>query len=331
MNEEKVMVSICCAVFNHLPYLKRTIDGFLAQETTFDYEIIINDDVSTDGSRQLLRKYQQEYPEKLRVIYQEENQYSKGKKIFFDILACEARGKYIALCEGDDYWIDSHKLQKQFDVMERETHCAFCVHKVHDVDLNGVLLNNMYPPEELEEGVILQSKFMDMLFAPSRYWFHTSSFFFRTSEVKKFNGVYPQFIKQAGVGDVPLTWLLASCGDLYYINSEMSCYRRDTSGSWSARMQQREYRRKMTKKQLESLKAYNDFTNCEYFDLLESDITKCEFDYHRLSNDFWAMRQKKYKKLYLMLPVRQRVRYFLISLFPVIEKGYNKFQEMRRK
>lgn len=330
MNTEEVMVSICCAVYNHLPYLKKAIDGFLAQETTFEYEIIINDDVSTDGSRELLREYQQRYPDRLRVLFQEENQYSRGKKPFWDILVPEVQGKYIAICEGDDCWVDSHKLQKQFNIMERETSCVFCVHKVRDVNPDGELSDNTYPPEQLEEGLISQYDFIKMLFAPSRYWFHTSSFFFRTSEVKKFNGAYPQFIKQAGVGDVPLTWLLASRGNIFYVNSEMSHYRRDVDGSWSNRMQEREYRKNMTRKQLESLKSYNAFTKYRYNELIKEDIIKCEFDYYRLSNNFWAMKQRKYRKLYSALSIGQRARYLLIAIFPIVEKGYNKIQKVRR-
>lgn len=330
MKTRKVMVSICCAVYNHLPYLKQAIDGFLAQKTTFDYEIIISDDVSTDGSRELLREYQKKFPEKIRVLFQEKNQYSKGKKIIFDILIPEARGKYIAICEGDDYWVDPNKLQKQFDIMERETSCVFCVHKVQDVNADGELLGNMYPPEEMPEGLIVQQDFIRMLFAPSRYWFHTSSFFLRASEVKRFDGIYPAFIKQSGVGDVPLTWLLANCGDVYYIDSEMSCYRRDLSGSWSVRMQRRDYRRRMVQKQLEALKAYNDYTGHKYDSLLSEDIIKCEFDYFRLSNKFLAIKQKTYKKYYSRLSFVEKAKIFLLFLFPKIERGYESIQKRKR-
>ncbi len=322
MKTEKIMVSICCAVYNHLPYLKRVLDGFLEQNTTFEYEIIINDDVSTDGSREVLKEYQQKYPDKFRVLFQEENQYSKGKKILFDVLIPEARGKYISICEGDDYWDDPYKLQRQFEIMEREETCVFCVHKVQDVDAEGQPLGHTYPPQEVEEGLISQAKFMDMLFAPSMYWFHTSSFFFRADEVKRFDRSYPDFIKKAGVGDVPLTWLLASRGDIYYIDEVMSYYRRDVNGSWSSRMQQRQYRRNMTEKMYDSMVAYDVFTEYKYADLLREDILKCQFDCLRLSNQFLVMRRKEYRKYYEELSYGQRLKIFLCFLLPKLENIY---------
>ena len=113
---EKIpFVSIICTVFNKEPWLKKTIDSFLAQSSDFDIEIILVDDASQDGSRQIIQEYESWYPEQIRAFYHDENQ---GIAKTWVSVCKEARGKYIARCDGDDFWIDSLKLQKQVDLLE---------------------------------------------------------------------------------------------------------------------------------------------------------------------------------------------------------------------
>jgi len=124
MNKE-IIVSICCATYNHQKYIRDAIEGFLMQKTTFPFEILIHDDASTDGTADIIREYEAKYPDIIKPIYQRENQYSKGIKISQVYQFPRAQGKYIALCEGDDYWIDPHKLQKQVDYLERNPNVSF--------------------------------------------------------------------------------------------------------------------------------------------------------------------------------------------------------------
>lgn len=113
------LVSISCITFNHARYLRECFDGFMMQITNFKFEIVVHDDVSTDGTKAIIEEYTQKYPNVFFPMYQTENQYSKGVRGFmpkFNFPRC--RGKYIALCEGDDYWTDPNKLQKQVDFLE---------------------------------------------------------------------------------------------------------------------------------------------------------------------------------------------------------------------
>ena len=120
------LVSIVCEVYNHKPYLRRCLDGFVMQKTDFPFEIVIHDDASPDGSAEIIREYEKDYPQLFNPIYQTENQYSKGVQLWRTIQFPRARGKYIAICEGDDYWTDPLKLQKQVDYLEKETDCGLC-------------------------------------------------------------------------------------------------------------------------------------------------------------------------------------------------------------
>lgn len=137
------LVSICCVTYNHAPFIRQCIDGFLMQETTFPIEILIHDDASTDGTDGILREYVDKYPEKIFPLYEEQNQYSQGVKVdFFNYN--RARGKYIAYCEGDDYWTDPLKLQKQVDFMESHPDYSVCFHNYSNYDMET---NVILPPK----------------------------------------------------------------------------------------------------------------------------------------------------------------------------------------
>lgn len=123
---DEIVVSICCVTYNHEHYIRDAIDGFLSQVVNFKYEIIIHDDASGDSTAKIIREYEDRYPDLFRCIYQSLNQYSLGKKPFQSYVAPYARGKYIAFCEGDDYWTDPYKLQKQIDFLEENVDYVIC-------------------------------------------------------------------------------------------------------------------------------------------------------------------------------------------------------------
>lgn len=119
--QNDILVSICCITYNHAPYIRQCLDGFLMQETNFKYEIIIHDDCSTDGTTDIIKEYAEKHPDLIVPIFQQTNQFQNGnKRILATFVYPKARGKYIALCEGDDYWIDPEKLQKQVDIMQKD-------------------------------------------------------------------------------------------------------------------------------------------------------------------------------------------------------------------
>ena len=117
-NSLKPLLSISCLTYSHEPYIRECLEGFLMQKTTFSFEVIIHDDASTDGTKEIIEEYTAKYPDIIFPIFQKENQYSKGIKPTWEFNFPRCRGKYIALCEGDDYWTDPYKLQKQVDFLE---------------------------------------------------------------------------------------------------------------------------------------------------------------------------------------------------------------------
>lgn len=124
MGKDEVFVSICCITFNHELYIRQCLDGFLMQKANFKFEILIHDDASTDDTANIIREYENKYPTIIKPIYQSENQFSKGGSVNAKFQYPRANCKYVALCEGDDYWTDPLKLQKQVDFLEEnEDHC----------------------------------------------------------------------------------------------------------------------------------------------------------------------------------------------------------------
>ena len=138
MSLSSPLLSICCITYNHENFIRQALDGCLMQQTNFPIEIIIHDDASTDNTANIIREYQGKHPHLIKTILQRENQYSAMGFGFISNVFKEAQGKYIALCEGDDYWTDPLKLQKQVDFLEANPDFAICFH-------NAVVINEDFP------------------------------------------------------------------------------------------------------------------------------------------------------------------------------------------
>lgn len=134
MKRKNPLVSICTITYNHSQYIKECLDGFLMQRTNFQFEVLIHDDASTDGTEEIIREYEAKYPEIIKPIYEKENQWVKGRRGSMVFNLPRSRGKYIALCEGDDYWTDPLKLQKQVDFLEANEEYGL-------VHANGIIKN----------------------------------------------------------------------------------------------------------------------------------------------------------------------------------------------
>jgi glycosyltransferase involved in cell wall biosynthesis len=141
------VVSVACATYNHEKFIAECLDGFLIQETTFPVEIIVQDDASTDRTPVIIREYQSRHPRLFRTVLQTENQWSRGRKVFSGILQL-ARGEYVALCEGDDYWVNPEKLEKQVAILEQDPECVGVFHpaKWRDEPSGIIASHGLYGP-----------------------------------------------------------------------------------------------------------------------------------------------------------------------------------------
>lgn len=123
---DEIQVTIRCFTFNHERFIRQCLEGFVMQKADFRFEAIVHDDASTDNTAAIIREYAEKYPDIIKPIYETENQYSKHDGSLTRIMNAHTRGKYIAMCEGDDYWTDPYKLQKQVDFLESHPDYVMC-------------------------------------------------------------------------------------------------------------------------------------------------------------------------------------------------------------
>lgn len=239
------IVSISCITYNHEKYIRDAIEGFLMQKTTFPVEILIHDDASTDKTASIVREYELKYPQLIKPIYQTVNQYSKKDGSIGRIQRGRARGKYYATCEGDDYWTDPYKLQKQVDFLEENPDFSMCFH-------NAMLLyeddkSKNRPFTELEEREYSPIEIF------SKWTIPTASVVFRVSMYQKVS--HPDFM----YGDIVLFLNLATKGKLRAINEVMSVYRIHSAGiTNSLRNNTLEYKEKYLKHLIAIKNSFNN-------------------------------------------------------------------------
>ena len=219
----ELMVSIRCFVYNHEPYLRQCLDGFVMQRTNFRFEAIVHDDASTDGSAAIIREYAAKYPDIIKPIYETENQYSKRDGSLRRIMDAHMRGKYVAYCEGDDYWTDPLKLQKQVDFLETHPDFSLCTHHFRSYCQNTKELAPDwvgYKKEDFE---------FDLLYFVSRKAWVTQplTFLYRRSAY-----VFEEFKQYKLSKDVTLVYHLLKRGKGMLLKDDMGVYRLHDGGVW---------------------------------------------------------------------------------------------------
>ena len=292
----KPLVSIVCLTYNEEQFVRECFDSFLAQETTFPYEVLVYDDASTDGTPQIIREYAQRYPDIFKPTLYAENNFSKGlgflglREGFRD-----AAGDFIAYCEGDDYWCDSHKLQKQVDFLLSHPKYESCAHETR-------IRNDIYAKED---GMLFTHTNVNLFIdrtKRNRFTFrdtltgniiHISSLMFRKMEF-----AWPEWICEVKALDLVLFMLLAEQGDMYVLRDVMSVYRHNSNSITS------------TQQQFSSQLAFNDIS----IELLER------------MNCYWGNRHQR--------AIRNIVaRYYVNSMFIYMNKSHRDFakaKEMRK-
>jgi glycosyltransferase involved in cell wall biosynthesis len=189
------LLSVCLITYNHADYIQQAIEGVLMQKTNFEWEFIIADDFSKDGTREILLEYKKKYPGLITLLLQSQN---VGGALNWKNLLESANGKYIAYFDGDDYWIDCNKLQKQVDFMEAHLNYSMCFHTVN-VKIEIDNLDYSYPTPYK-----VNLTFKDILF---KHYIPTCSLLFRKESLPS---PMPDFLFKCIMGDIPLELMLAN-------------------------------------------------------------------------------------------------------------------------
>lgn len=307
MNND-IMVSVICLAYNHEKYIRDTLDGFIMQKTDFKYEVLVHDDASTDNTADIIREYEAKYPDIIKPVYQTENQYSKGTPIIRTYLVPQVKGKYIAFCEGDDYWTDENKLQMQVDFLESNHDFIACTH-------NTVMQNQ----KNMEERLLYSTEdkevtFEDVIQGGGKAY-HTSSLICIASY---YTSNLPQWASMVkGCGDFPLSIYLTISGKVMRFGKVMSVYRYGTSGSWTCRIyQNNEKYIPRIEESIKMLEEVNKASNYRYDKEIKDRNTKFQYMIYIRKNDYSGIRKKPYCDLFKKESLKFRIKFVIRYYFP---------------
>jgi len=222
--EQKPLVGIKCLAYNHEKTIRQTLEGFVNQKTDFPFIAVVHDDASTDGTAAIIREYAEKYPDIIKPIFEENNLYQQGKFEQIERLINQAMDgcKYVALCEGDDYWISYDKLQRQVNYLEEHQEYSMCC-------TDSVVLT-----EHGEEDWCISDADTDLslenLIIRGGLYFATAGILYK----KSVKDNYPECCKQCSVGDHPLQIMCGLKGKVRYFSEKMVAYRFAIGNSWTA-------------------------------------------------------------------------------------------------
>ena len=267
-----ILVSVYCLTYNHEKYIRSALEGFVNQKTNFDYEVFVHDDASTDMTASIVLEFAEKYPHIIKPIIQKENQYSKGVIIADKYILPLMSGKYVAICEGDDYWCDERKLQRQVDFLENHPNYVACTHNsfIHD-QISGkksLFLNIFFNCSMSMKRMINWKKV-----------FHISSVMYR----RNIKGGTPVYMREINcIGDFNLALWLRLNGKIHYMAVPMSVIRRNVEGSWTMRNQNQN---KSALAQIEMLKLFDKESKGKYRCIVTKQINKLNIEALYRSND----------------------------------------------
>lgn len=289
------VVSICSITYNHAPYIRQCLDGFLMQKTNFPFEIIINDDCSTDGTTEIIKEYAEKYPDLIKPIFHEENQYKKGVRgMFVKYVFPKAQGKYLALCEGDDYWIDPQKLQKQVDFLEAHPDYLLC-------GTNGLILwdNGTNAPEYFNRNFTSRELMPEDVIG--KWPFPTASLMCR----RELFALLDSFKCRTYNGDIRIILVALANGRIWSLADITTVYRKNNDANSSTN-------------RVKAKKDHGEFYFGQMIKLYSSyDI----YTDHRFK-DFINIALTKDKKRLKVIKLRKKIGLLAFIIYPVISYNY---------
>ena len=251
------VVSVICSTFNQKEYIVRAVESILNQKTDFEYEILIHDDASNDGTYEIVQRFAENYSQIRIIIREQKNLYSQGISFLGDIIRKEARGRYIAICEGDDFWIDDHKLQLQYEALESHPECDMCACWGCTVTENGEREVSQIRPMT-QDGILTIE---DVILGGGQYLV-TAGLFFRTEMYDDMKGLsnldYAQQIRGA------------LRGGIVYLDRKMAVYRRYAKGSWTNNVLKNDKElEKQWDKERSLLRLFDEHTGFVYHEVIQ--------------------------------------------------------------
>lgn len=287
--ETEIKVSIICNAFNHGKYIRDALEGFVSQKTDFPFEVLVHDDASTDNTAEIIREYEEKYPDIIKPIYQTENKYSKGIKINRTYQTPRIKGKYVAVCEGDDYWTDPLKLQKQCDFLDNNPEYSMCVCSTSWLNMLTGRRENRGKCEE-DRDISLD----EIILEKNGRIYQYATIVVKTSVWNQ----YPEWRTIIPIGDLTLSIMAALDGKVRMLKDNMAVYRYYSAGSWTARMDSDKHREKISLKMIEGLECLNNYTEYKYDSVIKQRINKHKYTLALMQHDLKALKSEELQSIY---------------------------------
>ncbi len=317
------MVTVMCTAYNHEAYIREALESIVSQQTDFPFELLVNDDCSTDGTAAIIKEYEEKYPDIVRPFYQEKNLFSQNRDIYYEVFFPNARGKYVAFCEGDDRWCDVTKLQRQVDYLEAHPDYSACVH-------NTVL---HYCAGDKPDGILVSRDadcdmgFSEVLPGMNHAW-HTSSVLAKTAILANPPDYY-YVAADYGFGDYPYgLWLLEN-GPVHFLNRAMSVYRLDSNPyAWSTGVHsQFDKLNRFYTGVLAMLRCFRiHVTDEKLLDMVDERILDASFNLLYIQGKDKELRKEPYRRLLRTKPLKFRATNFVKSTFPILHQKYRRYK-----
>lgn len=324
----EIMVTVCCLCYNQKKTVARMLDSILRQKTTFPFEIVIHDDASKDGTREIVEAYAQKNPDKIVPVLQTINQYSRGGRPDLYLVPL-VRGKYVAFCEGDDYWTDNEKLQLQVDALEAYPTCSIAVHNVRKKNAKDGKDLGKFPPVPVSEGYLKAEEYIRQELGNGHWMFQISSLMIRSEVLKQYYKEFDhEYMRKFMVGDFPLITYALSKGDAYYINRDMSVYTVESGGFMSSIKRKRKLAIQVNQSHIDGIEGFEQFTNGRFHEYTRKAILRRRFELLILTRDFKTIvSNPDYTDLVKERGFMKTLKYKLFAVVPVIPTLIDRIRE----
>ncbi len=302
------LVTVILPTHNHAPFIAHAIESVLMQQTSYPFDILLHDDASTDGTADICRQYAAKYPEKITLIAQTVNQYTIDRRIQSHILIPRVKAKYTAILDGDDYWVDPNKLQRQLDYLESNPDCTLCIGAADLVDVKDRVIGHVAP---YAESRIVDPA--DMIRGGGGFT-ATNTIVMPTQLLKEL----PKFADYIEAEDIPFQLLGALKGYAWYDAETLIAYRLTVPGSWSTRQyaSSMETRIKTSRDIIALNEGYDEFSGGKYHDAFVEAIRYQEFLILCYRHKLREAMKPPYRVFYDRLSTNRKIRLRCEKLFP---------------
>jgi len=305
-----IKCSIICNTYNHEKTIEQTINGFLSQKVGFKIEILIHDDASTDNTQFIVKKFVKLYPELIKPIYQTINQTQQGKSVSL-LNISRAHGEYIAICEGDDVWIDPLKLHKQISFLDDHIEFECVGHACEVKNINFPFKSRIWSYSKLSKEITTQEIILNRGIV-----FAYNTLIFRYPRID-----YPSFFEDFKVADIKRIIFTSILGKVYYLNNVMSRYHVGVKGSWTERV--RLNNDMLVKHYQSEIRFYENlefYTHNKYTYEIKSVINQILFMINLLEFDIKCLKSVEFSKLKLNQKINIYFQFYLPTMFKYIRK-----------